>query len=240
MNTNEAAVLARVGLGRLTLAVTLVTTLVALALGLGIKAVVGVCGFVTNVGVDANELAAILRDDAFHVDGTSAVACAVAARAVDLAIVFDVEVLDVDVAAAVVLNDLVRGMESAAADNVDIAVALGADGVLADVLKPDVFQVASTKTVDTLGLILTDDNVAESCTFLEDENSILLTALSLASAGTGATIVLRGISAVFSSIDRRVEYRHTLTHSALKVSPFLMYLGSLSVSVPVCSGRPPS
>lgn len=131
-------------LARLALAVSLVTALVTLALSLSIKAVVRVSSLVAQVGVDADELATVLGDDTRHVDLALAVAVAlaVAARAVDLAVVLGVEVDDVHGAAAVVLDDLVRGVVGAAADDVGGAVALEADGVFADVFEPDVFEVA--------------------------------------------------------------------------------------------------
>jgi len=138
--------LASRSLARLALAVSLVTALVALALSLSVKAVVGVSSLVAQVGVDANQLAAVLGDDTGHVDlaRALAVALAVAAGAVDFAVVFGVEVDDVHSAAAVVLDDLVRGVVGAAADDVGGAVALEADGVFADVFEPDEFEVAGS------------------------------------------------------------------------------------------------
>lgn len=145
-NTSSNKRLTSRSLARLTLAVGLVTTLVALALSLSIKAVVGVSSLIAQVGVDAHELATVLSNDASHVDlaRALAVALAVAARAVDLAVVFSVEVDDVHGAAAVVLDDLVRGVVGAAADDVGGAVALEADGVFADVFEPDEFEVAGS------------------------------------------------------------------------------------------------
>ena len=136
--------LASGSLAGLALAVRLVAALVALALSLSIKAVVGVSSLIAQVGVDAHELATVLSNDASHVDlaRALAVALAVAARAVDLAVVFSVEVDDVHGAAAVVLDDLVRGVVGAAADDVGGAIALEGDGVFADVFEPDVFEVA--------------------------------------------------------------------------------------------------
>ena len=145
--------LASGSLAGLALAVSLVTALVALALGLGVEAVVGVSSLVAQVGVDAHQLAAVLGDDTGHVDlaRALAVALAVAARAVDLAVVLGVEVDDVHGAAAVVLDDLVRGVVGAAADDVGGAVALEADGVFANVFEPDEFEVAGSWRV---GLVM--------------------------------------------------------------------------------------
>ena len=61
---------------------------------------------------------------------------AVAARAVHFAVVLGVEVLDIDRAAAVVLDHFVRGVEGAAADDVGCAVAFDADRVFAHVFEP--------------------------------------------------------------------------------------------------------
>ena len=145
--------LASGSLAGLALAVSLVTALVALELSLGVEAVVRVSRLVAQVGVDANQLAAVLGDDSCHVDLARevAVAFAVAARAVDLAVVLGVEVDDVDGAAAVVLDDLVRSVVGAAADDVGGAVALEADGVFANVFEPDEFEVAGSWRV---GLVM--------------------------------------------------------------------------------------
>jgi hypothetical protein len=91
-------------------------------------------------------LATILSNNTSHVDlaRALAVALAVAARAVDFAVVLGVEVDDVHRAAAVVLDDLVRRVVGAAADDVGRAVALEADGVFADVFEPDEFEVAGS------------------------------------------------------------------------------------------------
>lgn len=138
--------LASRSLAGLALAISLVTALVPLALSLSVEAVVGVSSLVAQVGVDAHELATVLSNDTSHVDlaRALAVALAVAARAVDFAVVLGVEVDDVHSAAAVVLDDLVRGVVGAAADDVGGAVALEADGVFADVFEPDEFEVAGS------------------------------------------------------------------------------------------------
>lgn len=143
-NTSSIKHLTSRSLARLALAVGLVTALVALALSLGIEAVVRVSRLVTQVGVDSHQLATVLSNNASHVDlaRALAVALAVAARAVDFAVVLGVEVDDVHGAAAVVLDDLVRGVVGAAADDVGGSVALEADGVFADVFEPDEFEVA--------------------------------------------------------------------------------------------------
>jgi hypothetical protein len=51
-------------------------------------------------------------------------------------------------------------------------VILDRDGILADILEPDVFERAVALAVDTFGLVLSDDDVAECGTFLEEEDSV--------------------------------------------------------------------
>lgn len=76
---------------------------------------------ITIVEVDASQLAGLAATlaggDTLDVDVALALAATVAARAVELAVVLGVEVDDVDGAAAVVLDDLVRGVVGAAADD---------------------------------------------------------------------------------------------------------------------------
>lgn len=85
--------LARALLGRLAVALRLVTAGVSLALGdTAVVAVVRVGGLVAVVGVDAHQLATVVGSSSLHVDSTGAVALAVTARAVDLSVVLGVEV----------------------------------------------------------------------------------------------------------------------------------------------------
>lgn len=144
---------------------------------------------ITQVGVDANELTTIDSSGALHVDGAGAVVCAVAARAVDLAIVLGVEVDDVDLTAAVVLDDLVVGVVGTTSNDVGGTITLDGDGVLTDVLEPDELQSARAQAVDTLALVGADDDVAKGSTILEDEDSIGLASLALTTAGN-TTVVL--------------------------------------------------
>lgn len=101
------------------------------------------------------------------------VALAVTARSVDLAVVVGVEVDDVDVTAAVVLDDLVGGVVSTTTDDVGSAAAKDGDGILADILEPGELDVARALAVNTLTLVGTDDDVSESGTLLEDEDGVL-------------------------------------------------------------------
>lgn len=182
--------LAQTELGGLAVAVALVAALVGLALDLGV-AVVGVSGLsmlaealyiishatylVAKVGVDAHELTAIDGSGALHVHGTSTVVLAVTARSVNLAVVVGVKVDNVNMAAAVVLNDLVRGLIGTSANDVGGSVALDRDGVLADILEPDELEVAGSETVDTFLLVLADDNVTKSGALLENKDGVSLT-----------------------------------------------------------------
>lgn len=143
---------------------------------------------VAQVGVDAHELTTVNSSGALHVNSASAVSRAVTARAVDLAVVVGVEVDDVDVAAAVVLDDLVRGVVGTATDDVGCAITLDGDGILADVLKPDKLEGAGAEAVHTLALVGADDDVAQSGTILEHEDGVGLAALTLTTAGD-ATVV---------------------------------------------------
>ena len=130
---------------------------------------------VAEVGVDAHELTAVDSSGALHVHGTSTVVLAVTARSVNLAVVVGVKVDNVDMATTVVLNDLVRGLIGSSANDVGGSVALDADGVLADVLKPDEFEVTGSETVDTFLLVLADDDVTKSGTLFENEDGVSLT-----------------------------------------------------------------
>ena len=98
---------------------------VAVAVLALVLAAVGDRAGIAVVGVDAAQHAAIDSHDVVHDNvARAAVVGAVAAAAHDLAVVVDVEVLDVDGPEAVELDDLVVGVESAAADDVGGAAGL--------------------------------------------------------------------------------------------------------------------
>lgn len=92
--------------------------------------------------VDAAKLATVLGDNALDVDvAGAAVALAVAAVADQLAVVLDVEVVDVQRAAAVELENLVLGAEgTTTVDGGGTRLLLEGGGVLADVGPPDIVQ----------------------------------------------------------------------------------------------------
>jgi hypothetical protein len=155
---------------RLTGAVGLVAALICLALSTRV-AVVRVCCLVTQVGVDAHELAAVLGRDALHVNRPGTVLGAVAARAVHLAVVLGIKVDNVDVAAAVVLDNLVGGVECAASDDVGRAGTLDGDAVLANVLEPDELEIAGSETVDSFALVGTDYDISKGRSILPQSAS---------------------------------------------------------------------
>jgi hypothetical protein len=100
---------------------------------------------------------------------------AVSARAIQLSVVLDVEVDDVYGSAAVVLDNLVGGVVRTTANDPGLVagnIFLDGDGVFTDILEPDELECTGALTVDTLGLILADDAVAQGCTFFQEENGI--------------------------------------------------------------------
>lgn len=80
------------------------------------------------------------------------------------------------------LDDLVVGIAGTTASNSAIAITLEGESVLADRIPPDVLDGAAAHTVNTLGLVRANDGVLEGCTVLEDEDSVRVIALSLATA----------------------------------------------------------
>ena len=133
---------------------------------------------------------------------------AVAAGPVELAKVVDGEAVDVDLAAGVVLDDLVVGALGTAADDVvgaaaalerkGVCVALVWGGVnclrvmltLADGLPPDVLDCAGSEAVDTLDLVGANDGVLQGTALLDDEDGVVLAPLVLAGAGNATAVGL--------------------------------------------------
>lgn len=105
---------------------------------------------VAVVGVDAAQHAAVDGDRVLDDDvARLAVVGAVAAAARELAVVVGVEALDLDSAEAVELEDLVGGLEGAAAVDVRGSRALlEGRGVLADVGPPDVVEGAAGEVLE--------------------------------------------------------------------------------------------
>lgn len=156
------------------------------------------------VGVDATQDTSVNSDRVLddHVART-AVVLAVTAAADQLAVVLGIEVLDLDGATAVELNDLIVSVESATTVNEGCAAGLlECESIFADLSPPDIIQCAnenvSEKTmlqyyfnlpgslaVNTLSLRSTDDDVGKSSAVLKNEHSILLTSLLLTLANIG-------------------------------------------------------
>lgn len=130
---------------------------------------------VAQVGVDAHQLPTVDSSSALHMHRASAVTLAVAARPVNLAVIVGIEVDDVHVATAVMLNDLIGGFVSATADNVGCAAALDGDGILADVLEPHKFKRTRSKAVHAFALIRANNDVSKLRPIFKNENSVLFT-----------------------------------------------------------------
>lgn len=56
-------------------------------------------------------------------------------------------------------------------------------------LKPNIVEIARTKTVDALSLVRADHDILDRSTALDDENSIGITAFGLALTGSTAAVV---------------------------------------------------
>ena len=140
---------------------------------------------------------------------------AVSARAVELSKGLYAVAVDLNVSAAVVLHDLVRARLGATANDVGSSAALlDRDGVLADILEPDVVDVARAKAVNALLLVLSNDNIPDKIP-VKNANRILEKLVSLDSAarlyeedGVGITTlaVRAGIRTAVEADVSAVEY----------------------------------
>lgn len=116
---------------------------------------------------------------------------AIPARAIQLADVGGIEVLDGDQTPAVVLEDFVAGTAGTAAVDVGGSGGLAeGGGVLADVGPPDVVEGAGSFAVYALAVVGTDDDVGEGCAVLEDEDGVFFAAFGLVGAGRGGAVPL--------------------------------------------------
>lgn len=107
-------------------------------------------------------------------NGTGAVVLAITARAIDLAVVLSIEVDDVNVATSVMLDDLIRGMVGTTTNDVGSSITLDGNGILADILEPDKFEVAAALAVDTLTLVGTNNDVLQRSAIFKNKDSVLL------------------------------------------------------------------
>lgn len=102
-----------------------------------------------------------------------------AAGAVDLAVILGVEVVDFNTTTAVVLDNLVGGVESTTATNNGHSasgILLDGNCILADVLEPGVLDGAATaETVDALALVGADNDVPDGGAGRQDEDRVALT-----------------------------------------------------------------
>lgn len=139
-------------------------------------------GDVALVGVDTGQDLSVVGLDVLDDNVAGAHLLAVTARSVELAKVDNGEAIDGDRAETVVLDDLVRSTSGTTTADDSITVTLEGESILADLLPPDVLDGARALAVNTLDLVSANDGVLEGGTVLEDEDSIGVTALSLASA----------------------------------------------------------
>ena len=145
-----------------------------------ILARVGNSTCIAIVGIDTAQHATIHSHDIIHDNVPRArIARAVAAGPDNLAVVLGVEVLQAQGGQAIHLDDLVARGEGAAAGDGDLAFALEGDGVLADVLEPDVGDGAGAEAVDAFGLVGADDDVGDGGAVLEDKDGVVLAGLLL-------------------------------------------------------------
>lgn len=86
------------------------------------------------------------------------------------------------------LDNFIGSLISTATNNVGSSTTLDRDSILTNILKPDKLKVTSTKTVNTLLLVRTDDNVTKSSSVFENEHSVLLAAFALAGALDAAVV----------------------------------------------------
>lgn len=149
-------------------------------------------GLVTLVGVDASEELAVVGLDVLDDNVAGAHLLAVTARSVKLAEVNDSEAVDGDRTQTVVLDNLVIGASGTAALDESVTVTLEGEGILADLLPPDVLDGARTLAVNTLNLVGADDDVLEGGSVLKDEDSIRVAALLLTSALHTTAVGLHG------------------------------------------------
>lgn len=114
---------------------------------------------------------------------------AVAARPVDLAVIVRIEVDDIDMSTSIVLDDLIRSLVCAAANDVCSSRTFDGDCIFADIFKPDELKVAGTFAVDAFLLVGADDDIAKSRAVLENEDRVCFAAFALARAFDAAIVL---------------------------------------------------
>jgi hypothetical protein len=106
---------------------------------------------------------------------------------VQLPEIIRIEPADVHRPSAIVLDDLVVRMERSSTDDVRHIVLPRleqGERVLAHILPPHIADRAGALAVNTLGLVLADDDVADLTPGLDEEDGVLLAGLLLALANT--------------------------------------------------------
>lgn len=76
------------------------------------------------------------------------------------------------------LDHFIRGMICSASDDpglITSLVLLDGNRILAHIFEPDVFESASSSTVNALSLVFADDDILKSCSGLEKEYGIRVT-----------------------------------------------------------------
>lgn len=103
-----------------------------------------------------------------------------------------VEVLDNNRSTTIVLNDLIRSVESTTTVDVGSTRSLlEGESILTDILPPDIVESARTHAVNTFAVVWSNDNVGKGTTRQDNENTI-----------TGSTLGLFAASVVCRSSKR--------------------------------------
>lgn len=144
---------------------------------------------------------AVLRHNTGNLDLTLSLGLAVTARAPEFAEVLDEEILDDEFPTTVVLDYFVISTPSTTADDGGCSGRLlDGQSILTDILPPDVLDstckvleyihqksesrgvLTASQAMDTLDLVLADNNVLQYSTGLKNEDGVLVTTFGLASA----------------------------------------------------------
>lgn len=151
------------------------TTSIHLAQSRRISANIDQRSSVSIVAVDASKLPSIDCSHTLDINIAFTLFAAIAAAAIQFAVILNVVVDDVDSATAIMLNHFVRGMVSTSTYDPGFLpsdVVLDSDGIFADVFEPDELEGARPITMDTFSLVGSNDDILKSGTRVEKEDSI--------------------------------------------------------------------
>jgi len=81
-----------------------------------------------------------------------------------------------------VLDDFVLGSRGSTASDNGVTIALQSEGILADCGPPYIGDGACTQAVDSLDLVLANDNILESSAILQEEDCVTVSTLLLTRA----------------------------------------------------------